>query len=817
MKMTLVPQQYFDGDGRPLTGRLSVYNRSTDTAGTEVSESYVKLYTYADGEYSDAANPQYLDSEGRLPSSVYFDAAVVSVKLERYTGDSTMGSDEDPSHWEQVDTYDVGMEWEEEPSRFASTLADLKTSDTGASPVTVTGYYSEGDSPARTYIWDPYSNAAEDGGYVVASSISAQGRWILLWDDEIMPCSVYGVFPGKMTNFANLLAYPLTVGSAGLATAPKVRFVYGDYGTGATDYATNKDLVFDPSARFTGTGTVSCRHVEAYGDRKSYIGDFKFTSSGGTFAGTLAHSSWFRTLDAFWDCGARRLVLDRVNFFVTKNVTKTHAIYNAAIESRRSKSLSSELHGDGVADYADGAFLDLRCCSVEGVAFGRYDRLRFSSMVFDQSWFEREMSSIQYSFGKVADGKKIELSSAAIDGIGGNVIDVDRFTSGAVYAMAAAADGMTTLDLRGKECALATLPTGVVSVSDAKFPGGLVADRGLTLSRCTVGGDGISASDGATAVELYDCEVSGITSDGALATLNVSGGAVRGGSVKKSVVNASGAAVGFSIENGKGSGAFDGAYTVNFRKCTVSGTVDCEVFMADDCQIISKVTVFPFLDSDNVPTLSAAFSGNLFEGDGEICFSHHDKMGTSWEEIKAVKIRIVGNRFLGNSEYGVKMPAVLGPFEADDLTHDYSGWEASYLAEDATVACEYAGNTGACPLESFAGQYAFDYLEPLSEGTNCTVGPFRVFALSPNPRAYTSSWHVNIAGGESGKFVNGVASLAPKFDDMAGALHTHSLTSGIVGASSENDMFRRNVILPLDGAYSNPEYPTMHVMCVRTY
>lgn len=211
MKMTLVPQQYFDGDGRPLVGRLSVFDRSTDVPGTELSGKYTKLYTFADGEYSDAANPQLLDSEGRLPSSVYFDAAVVSVKLERYTGDSSMGSDDDPAHWETVDTYDTGMEWDDAPpTSVVGTVEELKDVPVASSPVLVLGYYRAGDCPARTYLWDGDAGGSPDDGYLVKSSVSSSGRWVMLWGCDTLPCTLYGIFPGR-TNFPDYAGGKFTI------------------------------------------------------------------------------------------------------------------------------------------------------------------------------------------------------------------------------------------------------------------------------------------------------------------------------------------------------------------------------------------------------------------------------------------------------------------------------------------------------------------------------------------------------------------------------------------------------------------------------
>lgn len=792
MKLTLAPQQYFDGEGKPLVGRLSVHARGTDS-------DFVKIYTFADGEYSEAENPQYLDSEGRLPSAVYFEVTVVTVKLERYTGGSAMESDDDPSHWELVDTYDYGFEWTDPVAQATATSIDeLRLLGKDSSPVLVTGYYDEGDSPARFYVWDENCRSGDDGGYVIASSANAGGRWIMLWDGDEIPCTLYGVFDGdgRAENLQNLLNYPWTVGYHGLATANRIRFVTGqresEYDNGTVARTTLKELVFDARTKFDGAGKVTCGTVTVIGEHTSFVGDFVLTG-----VASVAHSSWFRTADAFWGCKAKRLVVDSANHFEDPVVNDPVNVSNTAIECRSEKGIAEQYYNSVKYPslYADGAYLSLIRCTVEGTPFGKYDRLKFTKMTFDQSWFSKEMTTSEYSFGKLADGARIECAEGSKDG--GNSVCIERFLSAGAWVYWAAANGKTDIDLHGRECSLTAIPSPVSVVRNGRFDG-FGCDRSMTFQGCAFSGK-VTASGSDVSLSFDRCSVAEISADkGTCVLLSLTDSAVNSGSVTCCPVAAIRSTVGFSIADGDPDGAYEGKYPVNLRDCTAVAEIACEDVAIFGSTVSAGISVYPFIisgDRGDHIGLRAAFSGNTFEGDGKIAFMARNVPSTrtryveSLDSMQYVFLTVTNNQFSGDVE-GITMPYLLG-VHTDRVEQDFDWAEAPYVATDAAVSCTYAGNRGSCPAGAFAGErdLSFD-----SEIERYYSAAERVFAISS---AYMASGYVassssyfiyGASNGTGAAFIN-PSLIAYEKSDSTDTRHAHSPKFGVSYPFTANDMF----------------------------
>jgi hypothetical protein len=294
-------------DGSLVEGRLSVYLRDSDDLAT--------TYTLEGNEFVQAENPVLLHS-GLSDNTLFADAGIYRLKVEKYTGpQGQMSVDADPAYFEQVDIYEVGFDWDSAVTNAQNvdSIEDLRSVDPSVGSVNVLSYYSIGDCSPRTYVWDAGSVDAIDGGYVVGSDVSDTGRWILLWGDEILPCTAYGVYAGSEANLNALLQYPRLVGSFSLVTAPCVRFTRGEY-TSNTSFVTDKEIVMDGDAKFT-LATIQCPKVRVLGSRSSYVGNFVFTSPDAE-----AHSSWFRTLQGFWKCDASVLYIDGTNYFVSNTL-----------------------------------------------------------------------------------------------------------------------------------------------------------------------------------------------------------------------------------------------------------------------------------------------------------------------------------------------------------------------------------------------------------------------------------------------------------------------------------------------------------------
>lgn len=305
MKIGFNPGSIVDLNGSPLVGRVTIYEHDSEIVKT--------VYTLEGETYTQAENPQLLNVAGRLDDTLYFDASVVDVKIERYVGEEGLMSEESPDDdFETFDVYSYGFTLDiGTAGEIVDTVDDLRTTPTSAGTVNVRGYYSAGDCSPRLYVWDAFSSTTEDGGYIIASSLTSDGRWILAYDGETIPCTWYGVRHTNMSNIASLLGYPGIVGTYSIRTAPRVYFVRGTYEAEAYTYTTDKALVFSSKAKFTGA-TFKCPSVEVDGAITDYIADFSFNENG---LESRAHSSWFRSSYKFWKCGACELVYDENNHF----------------------------------------------------------------------------------------------------------------------------------------------------------------------------------------------------------------------------------------------------------------------------------------------------------------------------------------------------------------------------------------------------------------------------------------------------------------------------------------------------------------------
>ena len=269
MYLSFPQNQFFDADGKPLVGRVTFYVHDSDTEAD--------VYTLTGTTYTQASNPQFLTEAGTLENSIFFEASIVDVLLEKYVGSSSMESDTDPSSWKSVRTYSYGLEIttaEETPT--VTTINALKALSVDYGKALVTGYYSEGDSPARFYVWDASATDTSDGGYVIASDNTSSGRWILLNEGDTIDCRCYGVDASNTANLPSLLNYKATVGSQSFKTAAKIRFTPETYATGLS-FTTSKIVVLPKNFVYADTLTCPIAELDPAG---SAFANFVFTDLG---------------------------------------------------------------------------------------------------------------------------------------------------------------------------------------------------------------------------------------------------------------------------------------------------------------------------------------------------------------------------------------------------------------------------------------------------------------------------------------------------------------------------------------------------------
>ena len=183
MKIGFNPGSIVDLNGSPLKGRVTIYEHGTDIPKD--------IYTIEDDEYVQAENPQLLNVAGRLDDTIYFDASIVDVKIERYIGEAGQMSVNSPDEdFEDFDVFSTGFVADlGQAGEIVDTIDALRDTPVSSGTVNVRGYYYAGDCGSRLYVWDASSSATEDGGYVIGSNLTASGRWILAHDGDTIPCT----------------------------------------------------------------------------------------------------------------------------------------------------------------------------------------------------------------------------------------------------------------------------------------------------------------------------------------------------------------------------------------------------------------------------------------------------------------------------------------------------------------------------------------------------------------------------------------------------------------------------------------------------
>lgn len=399
-------RRFLDDDGNPLnSGRITLYAHDSDTP--------ITVY-YLEGEdYSPAMNPMFTTNDGRI-DTVFYEGGIIDVKVEKNNGDGT---------FELLDTFEEGMDVGHDgtPDTQVSTIEELRGVDPSMGTVTVTGYYTEGDSPVRTYMWDSDGTNTVDGGYVIGSDVSDTGRWILIWDDEMIPCTVYGIIPGAYEeNMSQFLNFPDTVGTKAIATARICRFIAGDYST-TQNYYTSKTLYFDSGAKFP-SGYFSCKNA-IVPSNTNYVADMHFHG-----VQKEVHSSWFKTIKGFLTSSAQRYVIDATNYFTDSNLDSQIEIADAELE----------FHARLPIVYIGNGRLTLNRCDIQGCPqFSTIDALTFKNTEIHDSWWQQS-SSVDW----------VDTVSARTANL--NVLNLDNFTSTAAYVNAIKANGNTKLDLAGR-------------------------------------------------------------------------------------------------------------------------------------------------------------------------------------------------------------------------------------------------------------------------------------------------------------------------------------------------------------------------------
>lgn len=724
--------------GDPLYGRVLFCERGTDTP--------VNIYTYAESVYTMAENPQYTDLNGFLPQSVFFEPSIITVRLYRYIGTmADPSADTDSDSWQFDRNFDVGFEVASAVNdTIVYTVAALRNSNTALSTVNVVGYFNNHDCGPRTYFWDANATDNEDGGYVIKSNSTATGRWILLWDDAVLPSEFYGVYPGSETNMSALLSYSQTVGTIAEHTAPVIHFVKGTYAS-AVSYITSRELMIEAGTQFT-SASFTCPDVIMIGKNSAWIADFKFTKNAAT-----AYSSWFRKLSKFYNCGAKKFVIDAV--YGTSDTWSNSLTISGAEFVAAGASLP-------VIPNASDTVLILSGCIIGPAVFTSGEQyITFIGMEFTDKYFTGTWNTTYLN-------------------VTGAYLNCANFINPVYYFNAAVASGITAINMANSTAALglspasANVPEGAV-ISDLNITDApnFRSAGALTLKNVNSTYTGQCAITAIGALTLNGCGFAG--------TVNAYGTTISADdcsftNMDTSLASASSAALSDCVLSGNfnsynasaasGSEAFISALNCKFEKNIT--TYDC---ILNNCTVAGVHTQY----TKQAATASGYFYSTTFAG-GQTFTGTSGQSGAiftgGWSGC------IYGDSFI--TAVNPESPAYTHLFNIDDSKHTYF----------------FSGNKGSgVPLE-FSDTDAFTFYEPISSESYSSP----VYTFRPTSVKFFSIGAKTFAAGRLAAFI-GLVEYGLAMNDSIRIFYT--------GAVMTNDTqigtgaFTINGMCPTDSAY----------------
>lgn len=647
MKISLNPIQYFDLAGVPLTaGRLKIYLHGSDN----LANTYIMDGT----EFIEGPNPVMLDNSGEQPNTIFLDAAIYDVHVEKLVD----------GFYAKISDFQFGFEM---PSASNSTIANGMDALANTNPevgiVTVVGYDSEVYAGPRTYIWDPTCTDNADGGCIVASETTENGRWLLLSDLRELPCTYYGIKPGREANVSAFLTYQETVGQWGIQMPPVPRFLSGSY-TSTGTFSVTKTIMFDKGAQFR-NAVFECPDVEIP-EWDDYVADFYISDNN-----AVVHSSWFKTVAYFLTCDSDHLVFDDVNYFVNNTISAPFTFNNKVIEA----------HARLPVVYVNSGRLEFDGCSFLGVGFfNSTDIVRFAHTVFKQEWFTIPQLA-NWDFVS-----KIFVRSVSLD-----TILLDNFSSPEVYVKAMEADGKTEVDLAGRTISSITT-TQLTTIRNAVCTGNILVNEPLAnvvLDNVTCQSVSVECNTltvyrsrimfvpepACTVVYAFDSDVS-------------SQYAVTNPTVGFTMERCR---VGISFNRGADNTTKD--YTISLYDCTLYANVSISsksLAMHNCTTSNATIKAYPYLDNEQYHIDLRLVDNNFFNANPvEITKVDDDNCHSciaNWV--------IVGNSFVGNNE-GVRCR-----YWSNRTGTQY---DKPFIVPDIRSVIEYSGNSGKCPAESCKG------------------------------------------------------------------------------------------------------------------
>lgn len=709
-----------------------------------ISNNPVDIFVYdgSNDNYIVATNPIYLDVNSR-PEHTYFSTQLVLCRLYKYMGNfSDPMIDDDTNNWEFVREWNGSFhENDQKNDTIVYGFSSIQDANPDLGSITVVGYWNNYDCEARTYVWDGTCVQTPDNGYIVKANGIDTGRWILKFDGEWLPSTYYGVYPGRTANINALLSYVATVGTSQVPTAPGVYFQNGVYNNLTSNLTTSKKVLLDADTQFTKLNFLfTVQDVNVIGNATHYICDFKFAPHQFNYSNTVAHSSWFRTIDAFIGCAAQNLIWDRTDYFTNKQITGNQTLYKQKLTFYKSWDYT----------YAANAYVNISECEIEGQKIFRFtnDYINFYDMKFNLEWFVIPSSQYQdatYDFGsvpthhiglnnysslKMCDFPKNEYASYVYRRIREcyNQTSIDfenypvygfyntKFTKISNAKMTDGAYGYISNSLR-------TLEVDGITASEGQTWGGahlyneyFEPSQGTNPARYGIYNSKLTfvnyVSDTHASRPLQEVEYIIIKDSEVTFTHNIDTFEtqfIAYDSTIKGDVNFVSKGY-YNYDKGKKTELFN----VSLETNAASGiNYFCNEFVAKSCDISVPMKHYPYLEGEN-HYFSTEYIQNRFWNDAKIIYTQNE--GSYNNTTNAIEnviphIYFDSNCFNQSDPYGIYMPFY--------TVNNYGSGSKYLIAQNpysvTGYKCYYHGNTGNCPAEWLTdityngnGNYAID-------------------------------------------------------------------------------------------------------------
>ena len=368
---------------RIKNGRLFVYEKDT----TDLAP----VFTYENAEYTEAPNPIYCVN-GLAENTYFLENRIYDVVAQEYEGESTdPKGDLRTEVWRESFSTKVGFEYDplttSEEISTVYTIDGLKNYNVGGM-VRVIGYWNNHDCEERLYAWDPHCVNTEDGGLIIGSDQSDNGRWILICN-EIMKSEYYGVYGNHhQEHLGALFNYNDTYGSLGIVSPKTIMLAPGSYGDGYSLYnAHGKKVVFSYGAKLRNGNTLRCLNFEGIGTSELGALQIGFNENGQWSedrANQPVRLSQFPTLDAFLNSWSKNLIFDKEGDVVLLN-SKT--LENCYVTFEKEINIISNTYDNPATIYFDN------CTIVSDHKIADGTRTHFKNMYISDKWFKRSSNT----------------------------------------------------------------------------------------------------------------------------------------------------------------------------------------------------------------------------------------------------------------------------------------------------------------------------------------------------------------------------------------------------------------------------------------